>query len=207
MSALAVVVALGSYGFSEWRRRRDARLRDVQTARAIGIKLLSVHNGLHDIKRHVCVDKRPLSPSQPELWRRTHPLIGLRLEPGLTLDAAETNLLLEMKQADHLMNQMLLTARYQSILSSMMEYKTRYEAMQSMLPAPVSKDGSTFTHILDEQQRLRLEPYSIQLETLLISVRSMLEENAELSARMLKEYPGAAEKHFGKPIIKLEAVA
>ena len=204
MSALAVMIAVGSYGYSELRRRREDNRRDIVTIRQIAIKLLRVVNGIHDIHRHVWEGvQEPLAGGQDELWRRTYPLVGLQQEPGLSLDAAEINLLIEMKQPDFLMELMLLTSRYQSILSSMMEYKVRHEAIHAMLPAPVAVEGQIGRHALNEEQYLRLQPYSIQLEMLLQSVRGMTQENVEMGERLVDQFTPMTSSYFGKPVIKI----
>lgn len=203
MSALAVMVAVGSYSFSEWRHRRENKQRDIVTIRQIGVKLLKVFNSSHGIHQHLWQDTKPVAEGQSELWRRTFPLVGLQHEPGLSLDSAEINLLIEMKQHNYLMEMMLMTERYQSIISSMMDYRVRYEAVYAMMPPPRAMEGHVGRHALTEEQYLRLQPYSIQLERLLQSLRAMTQENVEMGERLTEQFTPMTTEYFGKPVFKI----
>jgi len=205
MSALAVVVAVSSYGFGEWRRKLADRERDIDTIRQVGFKLWRVVNGIHDIHAHVWVEREPLKDGGEELWKRISPLVGLERDAGLTMNASEISLLLRMKQSDFLSNLVLLTGRYDSIVSSMIEYSARYDALQAMLPPPPKPmTENVVSRMLTQREFLRIQPYSFQLESLLQNIRAMTKENVDMGEKLMAQLGPAAKSYFGKQIINVE---
>lgn len=206
MSALAVAVAVGGYGFSEWQRRRDQKDTERQAGRQIGVKLLKVLNGTLDVHRHLWAEYRgpPLGgEGANELWRTIQPLIGLQDEPLLALDGVETNLLVKADATDFLMEMMLATTRYQSIISSMKEYQLRYEAIYAMAPPPVELDGQVGRHVLTHEQFMRIKPYSLQLETIIQHLRAMTAENVDKCNRLVEQYHPIMKGYFREKFLAL----
>ena len=208
-SAAAVIVAVGGYGLLEWQRRRDRKEAERLAGRQIGVKLARILNGTHDIHRHLWApyDGPPLEGvGAHELWRTIQPLIGLQDEPGLILDATETNLLIKMNATDFMMEQMLATSRYQSIVSSMKEYQVRYEAFYQMMPPPIAMKGQLGTHAMDEKTLLRLLPYTLQLEHMIQHLRQMSAENVEKCGSLAKKYHPLMKGYFKEPFLHLGMV-
>lgn len=205
-SAAAVIVAVGGYGVLEWQRRRDRRDAERVAGRQIGIKLARVLNGTSDIHRHL---RAPYNGPKiegvgsEELWRTIQPLIGLPDEPGLMLDATETNLLIKIGSTDFMMEQMLATSRYQSLVSSMREYQARYDALYQMTPPPKAMDGLFATHALNEQEYLRLLPYSRALDALIRSLCSMADENVEKCKVLAKQFHPLMKDYFKEPFLSV----
>lgn len=199
MTAIAVIVALAGYGVSEWQRKRDREEAELQAGRLIGIKLMKVLNGTHDIHRHLWTpyDGPPLGgEGGNEMWRTIHPLVGLQDDPTIILDGAETNLLIRANATDFLQELMLATTRYQSIVSSMKEYQLRYEAIYELSPAPVSMNGQIGTHMLTAEQYMKIRPYSIALENLIQSLRAMTVENVEICKKLASDYGPIMKRYF-----------
>jgi hypothetical protein len=208
-TAAAVIVALSGYGFLEWQRARDRRDAQRTAGRQIGIKLARVLNGTHDIYRHLWAlyEGPPLGgEGASELWRTIHPLIGLEHEPGLILNAAETDLLLNLDATDFMMELMLATGRYQSIVSSMKDYAVRYEAMYQMMPPPVAMNGVIGQHHLSQQDYLRLRPYSLQLETIIQALRAMTAENVEICKKLAEQYHPLMKGYFQERFMSLSPI-
>lgn len=199
MSALAVMVALGGYGFSEWQRRHEKKSAERKAGRQIGLKLMNVLNRTHDIHRHIWADYSgpPLGgDGSNELWRTIQPLIGLTDDPAVALDGAETNLLIEADETEFLMEITLATSRYQSIVASMKEYQLRYEAVYQMSPAPTEMEGNVGVHRLTREQYLAIRPYTISLEALIQSLRAMTAENVDKCQQLAEEYTPMMKRYF-----------
>jgi len=199
MTAAAVIVALGGYGFSEWQRRRDKKDAERQSGRLIGVKLMKVLNGTYDIHRHLWADYDgpPLGgEGTHEVWRTIQPLVGLQDDPALALNDAETNLLIQANATNFLMEHMLVTLRYQSIVSSMKEYHLRYDALYQLSPAPVAIQGQVGQHLLTHEQYMRMQPYSLALEALIQHLRAMTTENVDMCRRLAREYQPIMKRYF-----------
>ena len=199
MTAAAVIVALGGYGFAEWQRRRDKKDAERQSGRLIGVKLMKVMNGSDDIRRHIWADYNgpPLGGRDAhELWRTIQPLVGLQDDPAVALNDAETNLLIQANATNFLMELMLVTIRYQSIVSSMKEYQLRYDALYQLSPAPVAMLGQVGQHILTHEQYMRMQPYSLALEALIQRLKAMTAENMDMCRRLAREYQPIMKSYF-----------
>ena len=207
MSAAAVVVALSGYWFSEWQRRKDRRDIERQAGRQIGIKLLRVLNGTDDLHRHLWAKYEGLplgGEGSTEIWRTVHPLVGLQDDPTLSLTAEESGLLIQANATDFLMEMMLATARYSSMIGSMGEYKIRYEALYELSPPPIEMDGAIGRHTLTREQYLRVQPYSIALESLVQALRQMSAENLVICHRLVDDYNSIMKRHFkGEKVLAL----
>lgn len=205
-SAAAVVVALAGYGFLEWQRARDRKDAERTAGRQIGVKLARVMNGTDDIRRHLWApyEGPPVGgEGANELWRTTYPLIGLEYEPGLMLSAAETDLLITMNATDFMMELMLATGRYQSVVSSMKDYGIRYEAIYRMLPPPAAMDGVLGQHHLSHEEYMRIRPYSLQLEAIIQSLRAMTAENVGKCGKLAEQFNPLMKGHFKEKFLSL----
>lgn len=205
-TALAVIVALGGYGFSEWQRRRDKRDAQRQAGHQIGIKLLKVLNGTNDIRRHLWAEySGPALGGEgaTELWRTINPLIGIESDPTISLDASEISLLINADAADFLLELMLATSRYQSLVESMKEYKIRYQAIYELSPAPVEMEGHVGRHLLTTEQYMRMRPYSVALEMLIQNLRGMSKDNFEVTSRLAGEFNPIMKRYFKEKFLAL----
>jgi hypothetical protein len=208
-SAAAVFVALGGYGFLEWQRARDRRDAERTAGRQIGIKLARVMNGTDDIRRHLFAPYNgpPLGGvGATEKWRTIQPLVGLEREPGLMLNAAENDLLVKINATDFLMELMLATGRYQSIISSMNEYRVRYDATYQMLPPPTVMEGLVGQHHLTQEEYLRIRPHSIVLESIIDAMRSMTTENMEKCSKLAEQFNPLMKGYFKEKFLSLSKV-
>jgi hypothetical protein len=206
-TAAAVIVALGGYRFAEWQRSRDRRDAERTAGRQIGIKLFRVMNGTDDIRRHLWAPyEGPLvgSIGADQLWRTIQPLSGLEIEPGLALNAAECDLLVKINATDFMMRQMLATSRYENIVRGMQEYRVRYEAIYQMLPPPTAMEGQIVQHNLTMEQILRIRPYSLVLDTLLQSLRTMSAENVADCGKLAEEFNPLMKGYFKEKFMALK---
>lgn len=205
-SALAVIVAVGGYGLVEWQRRRDRKDAERRAGRQVGLKLARVLNSSHDIQRHLWAEYKgpPIGgEGSDELWRRIGPLIGISDEPGLLLDANETDLLVNMDANEFLMGMMLAIARYRSLHSGMIEYGIRYQALQEMMPAPVAIEGGVGQHELSIEEFMKLKPYTVQLETLIQSLRQMSSDNVEKCKGLAVQFNPLMKSYFREKFLSL----
>lgn len=200
-SALAAFVALGGYWVSEWQRNRDKREREHAAVNMIGMKLSNALNRTDDIRRHIWepYEGTPLAGIDAhEIWRRTKPLLGLQDDPSARLNDAEINLLIRVKQTKFLMELMLVIDRYQSITSSMKEYGLRYEAIMALYPPPAEMNEDVAIFRPNQEQYLRLKPYSNALETLIRGLRVLTAENVEKAKGLADEFSPIMKASFKK---------
>lgn len=198
-SALAVIVAVGGYGFSEWQRGRDRKDREREAGNMIGVKLTRALNLTDDIRRHLCAPyEGPVmhGDGADEMWRRTKPLLGLTEDTSVSLTDAEINLLIRAKQTQFMMDLMLVTARYQSINNSMREYAVRYDAILALMPAPVEMNDAVGVHIMERAQYMKLKPYSNALEALIQGLKVMSKENVDKAKGLVPSYTPMMKAYF-----------
>lgn len=200
MSFAAVLVALGGYCWSHKLQNADRAERQRQAAKQIAVKLCRVMNCTDDIRRHVHAEyKGPKleGVDAGQTWRKIHPLIGLTDEPGLQLDGSEQALLIDAKAHEFMMDLMLVISRYQSIIGSMKEYSVRYDALQSIMPAPQEWDGARARHQLSQEQLMRILPYSSALESIIVAIINMVDENIGKCRELVVQYHPIMVSHFG----------
>lgn len=189
MSALAVVIAVGSYGFSEYRSRREREQQDMAVARRMGVKLLRLINESNGILKQV----RPsTSPPDVEMLKFTHrdvhPLGGLDLTSDLSVDHDEADLALSTGDAEFLSELLLAFDRHRSVYAGLIEYKAKYEALQALHPTPVAMDGQVFTYEWTQGEYLKLAPQIVMIDALLNSVISLARENVVKVDRLSENY-------------------
>jgi hypothetical protein len=198
-SAVAVVVALGGYWFSERQRGRDRRDRELEAGNMIGVKLSNALNRTDDIRRHICAPYNGpllLGHGADQLWRKTRPLLGLTEDTSVNLTDAETNLLIRAGQHQFMMDLMLVISRYQSINNSMREYQIRYDAILALLPAPREVNEQVGVHMLEHVAWMKLQPYSNSLEALIQGLKSMAQENVDKAKGLAPLYSPIMKAHF-----------
>lgn len=184
---------------AEARRALARREADVNTAQLAGVKLFRLMNGCHDLHRHLWAEHEGpelIGVDADKLWRRTHPLIGLQIEPALNLDAQEIGLLVRIEEMDFMSEMMLALGRYQSIVLSLQEYERQYLSIQKMTPPPERMEGRIGIHALSREQVMAIQPYSVALEHLLLSIRDMVEENVEKLDALAKGFHPMMKRHY-----------
>lgn len=202
-TAIAVLVALGGYGFLEWQRRASQKVARRSSGHMIGIRLFRILNQTCDFERHFTKSNESVAIEEsPHLLPPVHPLIGIRVDPNVTLSADEISLLIEMLETEFLSDLMLAASIYESIVLSLNEYRDRYEALYRMLPAPVSMDGKSAAHLLTREEILAAQPYSIQVFNLMGELRQMTFENVERCKKLGARYhPMMKERFRGEKFI------
>ena len=196
-TAVAVLVALGGYGFLEWQRRQGLKLARRTSAHMVGIRLFRTLNHSSDFARHF--DKYPPRDGPQNvkhLLPEVHPLVGVTLDPMVRLDSNEIVSLIEAGEAGFLSEVMLAASVYEAIVVSLNEYRERYEALYRMIPAPASMDGKIGSHKLSSQEFLKVKPYSIQLFDLIEELRSMTSENITRCKKLSTQYHPMMKKRF-----------
>jgi hypothetical protein len=206
-SFAAVVVALGAYWFGERARRREQSERELAVGRQIGWKIARLLNSSHDFYRHFWTeaDKTLVGATgRVEKWRSTFPLIGVQVDPTHALSQTEEDLLLKAKASDLLMKMTLVYGRYTSIVSSIDTYQSRFEVLQSLMPAPVKIGGQSVTHELTAHQILGLHPYILQLESVIDGIRALTLQNVKSCVLLLDDLEVMYQSYFGKSLFKFE---
>lgn len=206
-SFAAVVVALCGYWLSELARGRDEREKELAAGRLIGWKLIRLLNASHDYYRHFWVkpDATLVGLSgKVEKWRSTYPLIGSQFDPSLMLSEYEESLLLKAKASQLLMSFSLAVGRYGSIIGSVTTYQAKHEVIHALMPAPVEVDGSAVTHEMTREQVLRLQPYALQLESIIDGIRDLTHENVASCMAMFTQLDDFYVSYFGKALFKFE---
>jgi hypothetical protein len=209
MSALAVAVALGGYGYSIWQQRRQQADAERQAMQQVALKLLTIHSRNDDIKRHVWQTYGGPAlegPDANQLWRTIHPLIGLRDTYTTDLNPPEVSLLMKMKASDFMLELMLAAERLHSTISAMRDYQARYEAIYAMMPPAQGMSGPVGQHTVTIEEYNRLQPYSFALEQLIQSIRKMTKEDAETGRQLIARFNTIVLEHFGRPIVELEPI-
>jgi hypothetical protein len=187
----AVVVALWTAASGERVRQQERRDADNATAQLVGLKTFLVFNRALNVHDHLWApyDGPPLGfDGKPEVWRTIQPLLGVELEDGLNLTAAEMVLLVRMGQATFLTDLLLATARYRNLVMALGTYAQKSEEFQAMTPPPVAMTGRIGTIELSQEDVRRLAPYAVALEHLVINMREMSKENLESCTRLSKEF-------------------
>lgn len=189
MSAFAVVIAVGSYGFSEYRLRRERQQQEMAVARRMGVKILRLINESHGILRQV----RPAStPPNTEMLRFSfldvHPLGGLDLSPNLNVDHDEADLALSTGDAHFLSEYLLAFDRHRAVTNGLMEYKAKYEALHAAQPTPVEMRGQVFTYEWTRAEYMKIAPQIVMIDQLLNSVISIARENVVKVDKMAADY-------------------
>lgn len=188
-SAAAVVVAVGSYGFGEWRAARSLRAQERSFARQIGLKLFRLFNEAHDIMRNLKPINCPPDTSILNFhYREVHPLVGMFFDPDLRLEAQEIDVIVKAGDSDFMPDLMLAFSRHRTIVDCLNEYKVRYEALHSMMPTPVEAEGTAMTYSMDKSELLKIAPYGAALDHLLNAIIGMVRENVVLAERLSEQY-------------------
>jgi hypothetical protein len=209
MSALAVAVALGGYGYSIWQQRQQQREAERQTIQQIAMKLLTIHSRNDDIKNHVWqayTGPALQGPDANQIWRTVHPLIGLRDSYRTELNPSEISLLMKMKASDFMLEMVLANERLHSSVFAMKDYQARYEAIYAMMPPAQGMTGPLAQHIVTQEEFKKLQPYSFALEQLIQSIRKMTNNNAETGGQLITQFNELVVGYFGKPIVELEQI-
>jgi hypothetical protein len=103
--------------------------------------------------------------------------LGVPDRPVSELNQTEIDFLLKAKAADLLMEIDMCMGRYLSIVYAMNQYKIRHEALFELMPPPVANQGLRFTHELTADQKTKVLPYAIMLDSLLDGVMALSTEN------------------------------
>lgn len=206
-SFAAVATALGSYWISEKLRKSERNEIERDSARQIGVKITRVLNATQDFYRHfwTASEKTMVGfTGDIERWRSMNPLIGVHSDPMLALSEAQTNFLLKAKAPELLMEYSMACGRLESIVLAVQEYKVRYEALQSMLPAPSSAEGQIFTHEMTRELALSLHPFSIQVDSIILGIRQLTLDNTKVCLKMMDDIQSVYINQFGKTLFRFE---
>jgi len=198
-SALAVAVAAGSYGWSEWRIRRKKIQDDKSVARIIAVKIIRLANESHTILRHFdlrgsCALDGERSPTTD--WNKLHPLVGLTFNESLHLTDRESDLLLAIGASEILSDLTVAIDRLRTCILTMTEYKNKYEALQSTLPMPRSTDGAGFSYILSEEQLVLHQMHTLVLNELANGMYELISQCSAGAYGLLQTYNAAVKRHF-----------
>lgn len=200
-TALATMVALGSYFWADRHRKRDERQRRQDSAYQIGYKLASL------ISEAVSTHKMmfPAGTSADD-WRdiddpfrivgAQQPIVGFGATMVRDLTDAEQNLLMALREEDFLMNMTETVARNETIRVGLVEYKSKHEGITAKLPPPDETDGQVASVLLDAQQRKALWPYVTPAATLLVALRALSEENVAMLRDMGAGFHNMMRKHY-----------
>lgn len=202
MSFAAVATALGGYWFSERAKRSDARERELRASESISWKLILTMNRNELIHNHIG-EGLAASGSAKSIWKFAHvrPL-GVPTQQSVALSSDEISAMVLAKALDQALDLSECIQRLESIEYSMHEYKTRHEALFELLPPPTAVEGMVFSHFLDRDEQARALPYTRMLDSLIADIFALTQINREKLAGLMKSFPVAMEKHFGKWTIK-----
>lgn len=198
MSFVAVATALGGYWFSERAKRHDARARDLQASEAISWKIILTINRNELIYKHIAEGLSEAGAAK-EIWKfaRVRPL-AMPAHQIAALSSDEISAMVRAKALDQALDLSECMHRLDSIVHSMIEYKTRHEALFELLPPPTAVAGTVFSHFLDKNEQARALPYTRMLESLIVDIFALTEINRQKLASLMKTYPVAMQQHFGK---------
>lgn len=192
MSAAAVSVAVGSYWWSERQRKREQSRRNQKTAHQIGLKLASLANDAMSVHRHLFQPYEGPKlghPNDPtKYWRQLKPLVGRDDDAVSRLGADEQNLLVEITQVEWLMAFEEALQRHRSVSGSMKEFGIRRQAILEMTPTVKEWAGSIGISEISADDLMRLMPYSIALEHLVVGMRDLSVQNVGLITELCTRY-------------------
>lgn len=206
-SFAAVATALGSYWISEKIRTRERKDVERDAARQIGVKITKVLNATQDFYRHFWTESERTMigfGGEVERWRSMNPLIGAHSDPMLALSEGQSNFLLKAKAPDLLMEYSMACGRLESIVLAVQEYKVRYEALQVMLPAPSFAKGQVLTHEMTKETALSLHPFSIQLDSIIMGIRTLTLDNTKVCLKMMDDIQTTYVGQFGKSLFRFQ---
>lgn len=194
---LAVFVALGGYWWAERQRRNDRRTVDLDHAIQIGFKITVLFSDARHVHEHLFrhqtaddINDRSL------LWRQLQPELSLEALSGPQLNAAEQNLLVTLLEAEVLMEITEVAARNQIIRKAMTEYRIKREALQERTPPPIEKQGNYGVFEMHPNDVLRLSPWTIVLEGLVVEMRKLAIQNVNATKALNEKYAQMMRKHF-----------
>lgn len=171
MSALAVMVALGGFLFSEWRLHRDAKRLEERHARKLGTKLAVAADQLIKINEHFVGSRAGagLAEDAPLSWEIVYPLIGIPEVADLQLDEFENDLLIRAGAFDFMQKAIAIFSTVKTVRFVLTEYAVRRQAVFDRLPPPTRKNGELWTHTLSEQDLAPILPLANVLNNLIES--------------------------------------
>lgn len=199
-SWLAVVVALGSYWWTERQRSIKQFEGKIASANQIGIKLHDLLGRSQTIYKHLFAPydgPKLRSPTGEEsIWGQTRALVGLseQITPDLTPE--EHTLLIEINETDFMTRLSLAWQSHQSIVLSMKEFYIKRDAVYALMPAPTKMEGYVGQHEMTREEVMRFMPYSVALELLIRTTRDMAEENFTDLQALAKRFHPTMKQHF-----------
>ncbi len=199
-SWLAVVVALGSYWWTERQRRIEQFERKIASANQVGVKLHDLLGRSQTIYNHLFAPysgpKLHNPMGEESIWGQTRALVGLseQITPDLTPE--EHKLLIEIEETDFMTRFSLAWQRHQSIVLSMKEFYIKRDAVYALMPAPTKIEGYVGQHEMTREEIMRFMPYSVALELMIRTTRDMANENYTDLQALAKRFHPTMKKHF-----------
>ncbi len=195
-SFAAVIVALLGYFILECNRRRDDLERKRAIANQIGISIMIISNLTKTVHQHVHpeLENRRFDSENPSSV--ITPMIGIEKDHLGNVKQEYLVLLSDLKEFK-LMNDILVVSdRLRSIFISMDEYKLLYFDLQRKLPAPKKIEGAIENYELTKDQLLSLAPFRANLNSIIVQIKGMTEQNIVMCASLMEDFHGIIKPHF-----------
>lgn len=184
---------------------RDATARNLANqavVQRIVIKLLALLDVLGDLRRHFNESFAKAETAERttfEPWQLVLPVTGQSANDVPTFSADELAVMFSAGESKLMQQMMLFQRRCASAYVSFATYCEKRSALEAMLPAPVGWQGNMGTMLLTAEQVNRFRPYTIPLNTLLLSLRDHLEEDWKLGLSLADQFTTFARIHLQRP--------
>ena len=165
-------------------------------------KLLEVVNSVQQLHQHMETQTNKtevIGPEGHEFWQMVHPLIGFSNEHLISFGGEDAVLLLEVEEAEFLMDLMLLGRRHASLIASMQEYGVRRDALFQLAPAPESFHGLVGTIRMNQQDYMRIKPYALALDALINQLRENCAKDAAMALNVAARFGPIMRERLKEP--------
>jgi len=186
----------------------DARLRDLNAhrleQRANALRLL-VKASL--VLSDVTAIRRAIDESLEEanrrqltnlpMWQRIMPMIGGHV--AYEIDSAELAPLIEAGQAELVQDAIEMLMQHRTLIEAVEDYSAKRQKIKEIIEAHHIENDTIIVSSLTKEDKSRLLPYGLELESLITTIRQRL-PNLEAQARHVASSIGPAmAKHFDDP--------
>lgn len=197
ISAIATAAATGAaLLIPVWQRNRDGKDRRAALAQSLFLKTAKIYSDMTKIAKHVEESRQLASENAaPTLgWAFFRPIISLPTPVSYTTD--ELALFFNLRDDAALNAVIAMDEAHAFVIATMQSYAERREALLAMLPGG-NMIGLVGQIDLDHEQFLRFQPYSVQLDQLVVDIATLAERQTASAKNAVEQLQRVLKAKLG----------